>query len=270
LGAILEHKRAELETRRRRVPLAALESVSAERSARAAERGDRHPRFLDSLRAAGPVAVIAEVKRASPSAGVIRATADPADIARRYAEAGAAAVSVLTDERYFHGSLDDLRAVRGAVSAPLLRKDFTLDVYDVVEAHACGADAVLLILAVLDDPTVKDLRREASNRGMDVLVEVHNADEMLRATDMRAPLIGVNNRNLRTFEVDLATFESLAPMAPPEAFLVAESGIAAPLDVARVAAAGARAVLVGEALMRSDDPAALMKAFRGGEAPPCA
>lgn len=270
LAAILDHKRAELDTKMRRMPRNRLEQASAERMAREADR--RLPRhdFVPALHAHAPMAVIAEVKRASPSAGTIRAGAEPAEVARRYADAGAAAVSVLTDERFFQGCLDHLRAVREAVAVPLLRKDFTLDAYDVVEAHATGADAVLLILAALDDATAAALLREAAERGMAALVEVHEAAEMKRAAQLGASLIGVNNRNLKTFDVDLATFGLLAPLAPPDAFLVAESGIRSALDVRRVAAAGARAVLVGEALMRADDPAALLRELGKGASAPCA
>ncbi|MBK7947672.1 MAG: indole-3-glycerol phosphate synthase TrpC [Deltaproteobacteria bacterium] len=209
------------------------------------------------------VAVIAEIKRMSPSKGLIRADFDAEKIALAYQAAGAAGISVLTDEKFFGGSLEILRQVRAAVATPLLRKDFVIDPYQIDEARVAGADAVLLIVAALSDPDLDALHRHAVGLGLDVLVEVHDESELERALAIGAKLVGVNNRDLRSFEVDLGTTERLAArIADPAVLLVAESGIGSPEDVARLARAGARGFLVGESLMRQPDPGQALAALR--------
>ncbi|MEX2582227.1 MAG: indole-3-glycerol phosphate synthase TrpC [Gemmatimonadota bacterium] len=206
-----------------------------------------------ALRQPAEVRLLAEIKRRSPSAGVIRADTDPVDVARRYAEGGAAALSVLTDEEFFGGSLEALRQVRAKVDLPLLRKDFVLDPVQVWEARAAGADAILLIVRILDDDRLGDLHRLATELGMDVLVEIHDARELDRALSVGADLIGVNNRDLSTFRTDLTLSLELAPSVDPGITLVAESGIRTAEDVQRLGAAGVDAILVGESLMRQTD-----------------
>ncbi|HSJ25186.1 MAG TPA: indole-3-glycerol phosphate synthase TrpC [Longimicrobiales bacterium] len=220
-------------------------------AAGAAARGD----FEAALRSGPHVRVIAEVKRRSPSAGEIRGQASAADVARVYADAGVACISVLTDGDYFGGALADLETVAAAVDVPLLRKDFTIDELQVYEAKAAGASAVLLIVRILDDVRLREFRELAESLGMAALVEVHDEGELSRATASGARIIGVNNRDLATFETDLAVTERLAGLAPRDAVLVGESGIRQASDVARLAAAGVDAVLVGEALMRAADVA---------------
>ena len=208
-------------------------------------------RLRSALRRDG-VNIIAEFKRRSPSKGAIRADADVPDIVRSYEAGGAVAISVLTEEDYFAGSLDDLRAVKGAVNLPVLRKDFVFDEYQVYESAAAGADAILLIVAALDDEVLSRLRRLAEDElGLDALVEVHTSDEMKRATASGATLIGVNNRNLRTFEVSLDTSLAVAREAPPEALLISESGLQTAADLQRLRAAGYHGFLIGETLMRA-------------------
>jgi len=207
--------------------------------------------------------VIAEVKRRSPSKGALADIRDPADLARRYAAGGAAAISVLTEERRFGGSLADLRAVRGAVDVPLLRKDFMVEPYQVLEARAAGADLVLLIVAALDDDTLRRLHDEARELGLTVLVEVHDEAETERAVALGAELVGINARNLRTLDVDPGAFARLAPLVPDDRVLVAESGITGPDDVVAYVGLGARVVLVGEALVKDGDPQAAVAAMTG-------
>ena len=207
--------------------------------------------------------MIAEVKRRSPSKGDLAEIPDPAALARLYAAGGAAAISVLTEERRFGGSLDDLRAVRAAVDTPLLRKDFVVEPYQVLESRAAGADLVLLIVAALDDDTLRRLHDLAGELGLTVLVEVHDEAETARAVDLGAELVGVNARNLKTLEVDVDTFGRLAPQVPGDRVLVAESGITSPVDVKRYVAEGAHAVLVGEALVKDGDPEDAVRAMTG-------
>jgi indole-3-glycerol phosphate synthase len=218
---------------------------------------------LDALEALAPasrVKVIAEIKRASPSKGNLAEIAEPAELARLYAEGGASAISVLTEGRKFLGSLDDLRAVRDAVALPLLRKDFIAEPYQVFEARAAGADIVLLIVAALEQATLVDLNRLALELGMTVLVETHARDEVLRAVDLGASLIGVNARNLSTFELDRNLFASLQELIPTGTIRVAESAVRNAEDVAHYRSAGADVVLVGEALVTSD-PVLTLQSF---------
>jgi indole-3-glycerol phosphate synthase len=227
----------------------------------AAEAAEPAPSFTDALVAGGCVALIAEVKRRSPSAGEIRAAAAAAEVAAAYEGAGAAAISVLTDRLHFGGSLADLEDVRRRVALPLLRKDFTLDALQVYEAKAAGASAVLLIVRLLDDGALAELSALAEELGLAALVEVHDEYELERAARVGARLIGINNRDLGTFRTDLTTTERLAPRAPRGCVLVGESGIGNARDVAQLAAAGVSAVLVGESLMRAEDPARLAAAL---------
>ena len=218
---------------------------------------------LRSRVAAGTAAVIAEVKKASPSKGVLRADFEPATIARSYEAGGAACLSVLTDERFFQGSTAYLEQARAACALPVLRKDFIVDEVQLHEARAMGADCVLLIAACLDDAELADLEACARGHGMDVLVEVHDAAELERALALRTRLVGVNNRNLRSFEVSLDTTLDLLPRVPGDRLLVTESGILARADVQRMRAAGVHAFLVGEAFMRAPEPGtALAELFR--------
>jgi len=274
LAKILATKEAEVAAARATRPLA--EVIAAARQAppprgfRRALRGG--PAGAKALPGSEPeVRVIAEVKKASPSKGLIRPDFDPVAIARAYAEGGAACLSVLTDERYFQGSLACLEAIRRAVDLPLMRKEFIIDEYQVWEARAAGADAILLIVAAFHGECAGSRTPAGLNRlaalaaelGMDVLMEVHTADELALAVESGAPVIGINNRDLRTFHTTLEVTERLAPLVPPDRLLVSESGIWTHDDLRRVAAAGARAVLVGESLMRQPDVAAALRALRG-------
>jgi indole-3-glycerol phosphate synthase len=211
--------------------------------------------------AAGRAAVIAEVKKASPSKGVLREHFEPAEIAASYAQHGAACLSVLTDERFFQGSAAYLQQARAACALPVLRKDFMIDEYQVVEARALGADCILLIAACLSDMQMAELEAAALALGMDVLVEVHDGDELERALRLKSPLLGINNRNLKTFEVTLDTTLGLLPRVPAGKLLVTESGILARADVQQMRAAEVHAFLVGEAFMRAPDPGAALAAI---------
>jgi indole-3-glycerol phosphate synthase len=255
LDRIVDIKRREIEDARARSPEADLERRLADALP---TRG-----FAAALRVPGEVRVIAEVKKASPSAGVIRADFDPAAIARTYERHGAACVSVLTDAPYFQGSLDHLTAVRAAVGCPLLRKDFILDRYQRLGARLAGADAALLIAEILPSDRLAALHREAAALGLDVLVELHDADQLPRVLTCGATLVGINNRDLRTFETRLDHTLALMPHIPAGVTVVSESGIRTHADLRLLADAGVQAVLVGESLMRSPDIGAALDALRG-------
>jgi indole-3-glycerol phosphate synthase len=251
LEKIMAVKRAEVAAAKRTAP-------GAEARARAAAA----PRdFAGALRARKP-AVIAEIKRASPSKGLLRADFDPAAIARSYEKAGAACISVLTDREFFQGAPEDLVTARAACSLPALRKDFLIDPHQVFEARALGADCVLLIVACLEDAQMRELEKVAHALGMAVLVEVHDGEELERALALQTPLVGINNRNLRTFETRLETTLDLLPRIPAGRLVVTESGILSAADVRRMRECGVHAFLVGEAFMRAEDPGkALEKLF---------
>jgi indole-3-glycerol phosphate synthase len=221
--------------------------------------------FYDALCSPdGSIRVIAEVKKASPSKGVIREDFDPVWIARRYEDCGAAAISVLTDEKFFQGSLEYLKQVRGAIFLPILRKEFIIDEYQISEARAAGADAILLIAAILDDAEMKDFYDLARSLGMSVLLEVHSEDEAERALRIGPRFIGVNNRNLKDFTVDIRRTELIRRMIPEDICLVSESGIRSAVDIAYLKNIGAKAILVGETLMRSADPGLALRELIGG------
>jgi len=258
LQRILATKREEVKTARAGMPTAQLHA--------AAQREPAPRDFTGAMRAslaAGRSAVIAEIKKTSPSKGVLRADFDPAAIALSYARHGASCLSVLTDMQYFHGAPDHLRQARSASGLPVLRKDFIIDEYQIVEARSWGADAILLIVAALDAARLHDFEAAARDLGMAVLVEVHDAAELEFALQLATPLIGINNRNLRTFETRLETTLDLLPRIGPDRIVVTESGILAPADVERMRLAGVHAFLVGEAFMRAADPGAeLARLFR--------
>jgi len=245
LDQIVATKRREIEAARAAKPEAELRQAVR----RAASPLD----FLAAVRGPGPIRLIAEVKRASPSAGVIRDAFDPVEIATIYQAHGAAAISVLTDAPYFQGSLEYLQRIRATTGLPLLRKDFILDPYQLLEARAAGADAVLLISECLDPLSLKELLRQATDLGMTALVESYEADNVARAIDAGAVLLGINNRDLRTFEVDLQRTLRIRERVPRTHALVAESGIRSRCDVERLEAAGVDAMLVGERLMREEE-----------------
>jgi indole-3-glycerol phosphate synthase len=246
LDEIIDGVRQDLAIRTARVSLEELKS----RAGRVAAALDAYA----ALRGGDGVTVIAEVKRSSPSRGALAMIADPAGLAAEYAAGGAGIISVLTEQRRFGGSLDDLAAVRAAVDIPVLRKDFMVSSYQLWEARAYGADVILLIVAALDQPTLIGLRERAESLGMTALVEVHDEAEIGRAVDAGARVIGINARNLKTLEVDRSTFARLAPLVPPGILKVAESGVRGPHDVLRYAQAGASAVLVGESLVTGGHP----------------
>ncbi|MDA8218471.1 MAG: indole-3-glycerol phosphate synthase TrpC [Dehalococcoidales bacterium] len=252
LERILDHKRQEVAARRRQVPLADVR--------RRAEAAPAPCDFRASL-SREQVALIAEIKRASPSRGPLAPDLDPAAQAGLYEQGGAAAISVLTDEHFFAGSLADLTQVRQAVELPALRKDFVVDEYQVYEARAAGADAILLIVAALADEELRSFHATARGLGLRCLVEAHDEAEVARALTSGAEIVGVNNRDLKTFNVDLATSERLAPLVPAGCLLVCESGVHSRADVERLAEAGADAILVGEALVKASGTLATVKEF---------
>jgi indole-3-glycerol phosphate synthase len=254
LEAILAATRTRVKVRREMVPQKALEIRAA---AQSSARG-----FRRALSAEG-IQVIAECKRRSPSRGVLRIAYDPAVIAAAYERAGAAAISVLTEPTFFDGELAHLEAVRASVSVPLLRKDFVVSTYQILEARASGADAILLIVAALNDTELRDLRLAAEAAGLDALVEVHDEDELGRACDAGATIVGVNNRNLRTLEVDIDASARLASRLPKGVTAVAESGLRTHDDIDRLRALGYHAFLIGERLMSAPDPGAALSALLG-------
>lgn len=247
LAEICAARRAAVALCKAQVPLKVLQQRLPDTPPRGFERA------LRATLARGDLALIAELKKASPSKGLIRATFDPASLAEAYALGGATCLSVLTEERWFQGADRYLEEARAAVDLPCLRKDFTLEPYQVLEARAIGADCILLIMAALEDRQAAELIGVATGLGLDVLVEVHDEAELERALRLEAGLIGINNRDLKTLAVDLATTERLAPLVPADRLLVAESGLYEHRDLERLAAAGARCFLVGESLMRAPD-----------------
>lgn len=249
LNQIVAVKREEIAAAQARKPLAAMRTDA---ESRVLTRD-----FVGALRnkiGAGKPAVIAEIKKASPSKGVLRADFIPADIAQSYAEYGAACLSVLTDQQFFQGEIDYLKQARASCSLPVLRKDFIVDAYQVYESRVMGADCILLIASCLDDAQMKAFEALAMSLDMAVLVEVHDEAELARALQLKTPLIGINNRNLKTFEVSLDTTLGLIAKVPTDRLLITESGITTPADVQRMRAAKVNAFLVGEAFMRADDP----------------
>jgi indole-3-glycerol phosphate synthase len=255
LSEICQTKRTEIAAAKSRVS-------EAELKARLAEV-DPPRDFLAALKSATGVGLIAEVKKASPSAGLIREDFDPVEIARTYESAGAACISCLTDEPYFKGKLEYLTAIRNAVEIPVMRKDFILDRYQVTEARAAGADCILLIAECLDDCTMRDLYFYASELGMECLVEIYDPENLDRVLKLEAPLIGINNRNLRTFVTDLKHSTDLAARVPDSVYLVSESGIRERSDVEHLLQFGVRGILVGETLMRQENIAEKVRELTG-------
>ncbi len=256
LAEICADKRIAVAERKTRAPLA-----DVERAAKAASPVRGFAAALSAKADKGQYGLIAEIKKASPSAGLIRPDFAPADLARAYSNAGAACLSVLTEEKHFQGSDDYLKTARAAVNLPVIRKDFMLEPYQVAEARAIGADCILLILAALDDAQAAELEATAEQFNLEVLIEVHDEAEFARAMKLKSPLIGVNNRNLKTLKTDLAVTERLAAMLPKDRVLVSESGLKTAADLARMARCGARRFLIGESLMRQQDVEAATRAL---------
>ena len=269
VGAFMSDKLTEIMAWKRREIASRLRDVSDDELARPPGSPPRPPSFAAALRRPdGKLAVIAEIKRRSPSAGEIKAGASSLEQAKRYQAAGADALSVLTDEKYFGGTLEDLRGATAHFTAvpparPCLRKDFMVHPVQVLEARQAGASAILIIVRALDDEEIRTLHRAAAAAGLDVLFEIHNEAELARAVAHEAKIIGVNNRDLAVFKTDLGLSERLIPQFPREVIAVSESGIFTGADAARARAAGAHAILVGEALMKAADPASLLADFRG-------
>jgi indole-3-glycerol phosphate synthase len=249
LARIVEQKRSKLEKKKREYPLLAEQVVRP-----AAKKPSNQRPFFVTLDRTDRLNFIAEIKRASPSRGLLRGHVDPAELGVAYESHGAAAISVLTEEDYFLGSLEDLKQVKQSVSCPVLRKDFIIDPYQVYEASAAGADAILLIAAILDAASLSQLLTVADRAGLSIVVEVHNQAELEKAVDCRAEIIGINNRDLTTFRVDLQTTLQLAPQVPEKTILVSESGISTADDVRLLREAGVDAFLIGEHLMKSPNP----------------
>jgi indole-3-glycerol phosphate synthase len=259
LTRICNDTRAEVAARKTKRPVEALKQEIA-------TRADPPRGFGQALKEAtvhGRYGLIAEIKKASPSGGLIRSDFDPATLARCYQQGGATCLSVLTNERYFQGSNEDLKAARAAVTLPVLRKEFILDPWQIYESRAIGADCILLIMAALSDNQARELEALARAMDMDVLAEVHDRRELERALGLETSLIGINNRNLKTLQTDLAVTEELAPLVPPDRFLVAESGIRHTDDLRRLSAVGPQCYLVGESLMRQDDVVSATRALLG-------
>ncbi|MEQ9617555.1 MAG: indole-3-glycerol phosphate synthase TrpC [Deltaproteobacteria bacterium] len=251
LDTILENKISEIDEARESLPLQSLKELLKDSEA---------PRdFFRAIRPGGALKIIAEIKHASPSKGVFREDFDPVKIARSYSDAGASALSVLTDEKFFRGSLTYLRKVREAVGIPLLRKDFIVDPYQVYEARYYGADAVLLIVAALGQDMLEELLELTHSLGLNAVVEVHNEGELERALQAGSRIIGINNRDLRTFEVDLGVSARLAKMIPPEIIVIAESGIGSSRDIGSLREEGVHVFLIGETFMKAPDPGAELK-----------